>query len=255
MLLASPAVAGINDGLLAHYPFDGNADDTSGNGNHGTAYNDFSYVPGVADQAIHLVGSGHTGLGGGHVLIPSLPLDTLDEFTIGLWAYYEGHTTTFGGESFIQFGRGAFGDNSIYGITYNPDDTGIGYHAGGPWTTGVSSVGTPWSADFQDNWHHFALRVENGTLTGFLDGLIVGTDTYSKPTTSTLEEVAGIGVHWFNSGGTESNRFIGSIDDVRIYDRALSDAEVLSLVPEPSGMCLAVIGCLICMGVCTRRCN
>ncbi len=28
----------INDGLVACYPFNGNADDESGNGNHGTVY-------------------------------------------------------------------------------------------------------------------------------------------------------------------------------------------------------------------------
>ena len=29
---------GVNDGLVAYYPFNGNADDLSGNGNHGTLY-------------------------------------------------------------------------------------------------------------------------------------------------------------------------------------------------------------------------
>jgi len=31
-------VADVNHGLLAYYPFNGNAQDNSGNGNHGTAY-------------------------------------------------------------------------------------------------------------------------------------------------------------------------------------------------------------------------
>jgi hypothetical protein len=30
--------ADLNDGLVAYYPFNGNADDESGNGNHGTVY-------------------------------------------------------------------------------------------------------------------------------------------------------------------------------------------------------------------------
>lgn len=32
------AYADLNDGLVAYYPFNGNADDESGNGNHGTVY-------------------------------------------------------------------------------------------------------------------------------------------------------------------------------------------------------------------------
>lgn len=38
-------------GLVAYYPFDGNANDFSGNGRHGTAYNGITYVPGVKGQA------------------------------------------------------------------------------------------------------------------------------------------------------------------------------------------------------------
>ena len=36
--LAAQANAGLGDGLVAHYPFNGNANDESGNGNHGTVY-------------------------------------------------------------------------------------------------------------------------------------------------------------------------------------------------------------------------
>ncbi|MCO6043307.1 PKD domain-containing protein [Aeoliella sp. ICT_H6.2] len=213
---------------IAHWAFDGNTLDSSGNGYDATAYNDYSYEPGVSGDAIHLVGSGSTGLAGGHVLLPSFPLDTMDEFTLGMWVNYQDHTTTFGGESLIQFGRGATGDNSIYGITYDPtvSTPNIGFHAGGPWTSGVSAVSTAFPADFQNNWHYLTLRVGDGELTGFVDGQSIGSDSYTKPTASTLESVAGIGAHWFNSGGTESNRFIGSVDEVKVWDRALSDSEI-----------------------------
>ena len=36
--LIGNAVAVLNDGLVAHYPFNGNANDESGNGNDGTEY-------------------------------------------------------------------------------------------------------------------------------------------------------------------------------------------------------------------------
>ena len=38
VLISSLSLAGINDGLVAHYPFDGNANDASGNGNNGTVH-------------------------------------------------------------------------------------------------------------------------------------------------------------------------------------------------------------------------
>ena len=41
--LLSTVSAGINDGLVAYYPFDGNAKDMSGNGNDGTEYGGVTY--------------------------------------------------------------------------------------------------------------------------------------------------------------------------------------------------------------------
>src|SRR5437870_1018547 len=43
--------ADLQTGLVAYYPFDGNANDFSGTGRHGTAYNGVIYVPGVKGLA------------------------------------------------------------------------------------------------------------------------------------------------------------------------------------------------------------
>jgi hypothetical protein len=45
------AFADINDGLLAYYPLDANANDASGNRNHGLENGGVSYVTGVIGQA------------------------------------------------------------------------------------------------------------------------------------------------------------------------------------------------------------
>ena len=36
LIIAGNSFADLSDGLVAYYPFNGNADDESGNGNHGT---------------------------------------------------------------------------------------------------------------------------------------------------------------------------------------------------------------------------
>ncbi|OQX03674.1 MAG: hypothetical protein BWK80_55175 [Desulfobacteraceae bacterium IS3] len=53
----SPAYAqcsGVTTGLIACYPFDGNVNDGSGNGNNGTAKGTIEYVQGVAGQACQI---------------------------------------------------------------------------------------------------------------------------------------------------------------------------------------------------------
>jgi hypothetical protein len=44
-------------GLVAYYPFDGNANDFSGNGRNGTEYNGITYAPGIKGQAANFNGT------------------------------------------------------------------------------------------------------------------------------------------------------------------------------------------------------
>lgn len=223
--------ADLNSGLIAHYTFDGDANDSSGSGFNATAYNNFEYVPGVANQAIRLVGSGHTGLGGGHVLLPAeqLGINYLSEFTLSLWVNHEGNTT-WGDEHFISFGQWDHGDVVAinYGTASGDSYNGLAFNIARAYNPDNDPVGVAYPSDFKNHWKHLVLRADHGVLTGFLDGEAVGTGGYSMSPGS-MQSVAGLGCHWFDSGGTSSNRFIGSIDDVRIYDRALSEAEVREL--------------------------
>lgn len=220
--LVPSAQAGINDGLIAYYPFDGNANDASGNGNHATAYNDYSYVPGSLGDAIHLVGSGDTGLVGGHVRLPSLPFNTMDEFTIGMWVNHQGNTSG-PGESFISFGD-SDGGHRVQ-IHYNYAGTSLP-NSTLSFDTGSGQVSTNYGANFLNNWQHLTLRADSGTLTGFVNGQSVGTDSFAL---NSMVSNAALGAHWWSGGSSSSNRFIGSIDDVRIWDRALSASEVGAL--------------------------
>ena len=62
----------LNDGLVAYYPFNDNADDESGNGNDGTAEGSFEFTPdGREGNAVRLNGDGSLFYsGGGFVDLP-----------------------------------------------------------------------------------------------------------------------------------------------------------------------------------------
>ncbi len=245
LLTASTGLASLTDGLVAYYPFDGNANDVSGSGNNATAYNDYEYLDGVSSEAIRLVGSGHTGLNGGHVILPFIALNEFPAFTISMWVNHQGTTSNHGGY-FVSFGAAL--DCSGQGDRVSIGDAGFGFpdtslifqagdmSAGG----GGGQVDLPYPSDFAGIWNHLVLRADNGVLTGFLNGLSVGTDSYKL---NSMSSVAGLGCSWFNCGGTESNRFIGMIDEVRIYNRALSGSEIEDLAgetPEPPAIEAAI---------------
>ena len=68
-------------GQAAHYPFDGNANDVSGNGNNGTAVGSPTYVAGIQGQAINFNGSSQ------YVTVPdSNSLHLGPAYTVSFWA-------------------------------------------------------------------------------------------------------------------------------------------------------------------------
>ena len=94
-------------GLVAWYPFNGNANDASGNGLNGTMYNSPTFVSGPVSgsQAIHLVGQGEYGASGQYVTIPSIELSGYNSFTISLLANIQGETSSDAGEYVIGLGQ------------------------------------------------------------------------------------------------------------------------------------------------------
>ena len=59
----------------------------------------------------------------------------------------------------------------------------------------------------------------------YFDGVDVGSNTNTLPTLFTTNDQIGVGHH----PGNDDHEFTGQIDDVRIYSRVLSAAEVANL--------------------------
>src|SRR5437867_2677659 len=75
----------LTNGLVAYYPFNGNANDVSGNGNHGTANN----VTFASDR-FGVTGSAGSfaGNSGSNVGINSANLNLPPDFTVSVWINY-----------------------------------------------------------------------------------------------------------------------------------------------------------------------
>jgi hypothetical protein len=207
--------AGLAEGLVAYYPFNGNSDDESGNGNHGTAY--------------------------GATL-------TSDRFGNSESAYYfDGvdDRIDIQDSSYLDFGNGDFAISGWVKTTYSHNDSNGAslldkyLQRGKPWTIRLQTDGTlrflcdesVYSKAIVNDgrWHHFvAIRSESITKL-FLDGELQGTALSTSSTTNSRPLCFGC-VHW--PGGGTARFFKGTLDDIRIYDRAVSEAEVRSLYRE-----------------------
>ncbi|MGW7042073.1 exo-alpha-sialidase [Streptomyces avermitilis] len=150
-----------------------------------------------------------------------LPLGTKD-FTASLWFRY---TATTGEQPLLWMGgigtsqpqvwlRGEPASNRVQGLITVRDG------ASAPQSAFVRTTG----AYNDGRWHHLALRRGGGALTLFLDGTPVST----ADVPGSVSRNAPFGVH---IGQRMDSRayFNGSIDEVRVYDRALSDTEITGL--------------------------
>lgn len=193
--------------------------------------------PTTADLAPHtrraavLGGPGETAgvLGGGlefdgaddAVRLPyqdRLPLGTKD-FTASLWFRY---TATSGEQPLLWMGGIGTSQPQVWlrGEPASDRITGLittRHGASAPATAFVRTTGS-----FNDGrWHRLALRRGGGRLTLFLDGTTVST----ADVPGSVSRNSPFGVH---IGQRMDSRafFTGAIDDVRVYDRALSDDEL-----------------------------
>ncbi|MCH8046211.1 MAG: LamG domain-containing protein [Planctomycetes bacterium] len=147
---------------------------------------------------------------------------------------------------------GLFGQNDAIEFGFiNPDTVQI-------WTPGGGSLNVtyPFPAD---EWHHIA-TVGNGTnLTVYFDGQPAGTGggvTGNYGSSGFGFNIGGGGVY----DGT-GNQFTGSIDEVAVFDKALTENQILAhiaasqepIIPEPSTLVLAALGLLGIIGMRRRR--
>ncbi len=204
--------ATLTDGLVAYYPFDGNADDSSGNGNDGTVYGATLTTDrnNNSNSAYDFDGSND------HILVADDDLlDLIGEYSYGFWVYPESFGNHYTG--LLLYGM-ATQDYAHYGMSF---DTGgeLVLWSGGGSRTDIKS-------NYQlglNNWSHILVTHEGSGINEtklFVNGEHVESFTMSNATASSSDPVIYIGDWW------SSHYFDGKIDDIRIWNRSLSQTEV-----------------------------
>ena len=212
------------DGIVAYYPLDGDANDISGNGLDGTlsvrgaATNAATFVDGISGQAIDLLpDSGETGP---YVACPNDAMFNLEEaVSVSVWVKIRSlpdqyssivvkgeeswRLMTDGASSKMHFGIANYGARPVHALI------------------GATDLA-------MDEWYHVCGTYDINTgATLYINGVVDGT----------LEDHLGIQQNtepvWI---GADSNAtwkpgrcFDGQIDEVMIYDRALTPKEINTL--------------------------
>jgi hypothetical protein len=97
------------------------------------------------------------------------------------------------------------------------------FHNGTDWQTATAS------RDIVDGqWHHIAATFTSNTITLYIDGVLVQTAATSGALTGSA--IPTIGAHY--AAATRTNYFNGQIDDLRIYNYALSAAQIRNIMQD-----------------------
>jgi len=187
--------------------------DSSGYGHHGTLNGDPQWVVGFDGDALELDNAGDFVRIDGYKGITGT-----NPFTITAWIRKEGPV---GGNAEI-IGWGGSGAGNRVEIRFNGGNNRLRIESGGGNAQSDTALTT-------GEWHHIAITVqENSTyesgVTFYLDGQ---DDTRTNSDPDPIHPTVGFDVKIGQMYDLSSSRwFIGAIDDVRIYSKALTPEEI-----------------------------
>ncbi|KQN98984.1 S-layer homology domain-containing protein [Paenibacillus sp. Leaf72] len=218
---ADPTAAAVPDGLLLHYNFDETAGSTvkdrSLNGHDGLLAGGAAFTAdGKINGAIDLFGTD------GYVKLPDGLLSSTHDMTIATWVKADSLGTW---ARVFDFGTST--TNWMFLTLKN--HAGVAHFAALPQGNGENALAGP-AFPASSSWQHVAVVISGNTYTMFINGIQVATVSNMQNDPSELGFTTNnyIGKSQFAA----DPYFDGKIDDFRIYDRALSSSELVSLVGE-----------------------
>lgn len=233
-------------GLMGYWDFDGGAQDRSGRGHHGQLKNGATLAPGKFGNALSLDGVDD------YVEVPHAADLNPDygNLTIAGWIKFQDKTTD---QSLLSKGP----NGHIYGLRVKGESGTVGIRGGLQNTVDTeptlvdNTYYTAGTVNLEDNqWHHIAMVVDRyaGIQSYYIDGMLVGTTNLVASFSRSIHNTNPLYIGWGLEGA--GNIWAkGLIDDVAVWNRALSASEIALLaqaplgaaIPEPSTGILALL--------------
>ncbi|HXM54209.1 MAG TPA: LamG domain-containing protein [Candidatus Dormibacteraeota bacterium] len=194
------------------------AADASGGGRTATLVNGATFAAGRVGNAVSLSGTNQ------HVAMPTGVVGGLNDFTIATWV---NETSTSAWRRVFDFGTGTTANMFLTPqsgsgtIRFAITTSGAG---GEQRIDGTSALST-------GAWHHVAVTLSGGVGILYVDGVEVGRNSAMTLKPSSLGSTT---QNWIGRSQYTADPFLaGKVDEFRIYNRALSAAEVQALFQNP----------------------
>jgi hypothetical protein len=202
------------EGLIAYFPFNGDAQDFSGNDLQGI----LSGASLVTDRFGEEGALSFDGIDDYFIVNSPLLSAIKSDLTISMWVNTEVNDFT---HLVIISSKPAFSDDSVFtDFTWHGDWLGFGY------TLGRGGIVTYLQDNIYDgSWHHLVGVIQNGMLKFYVDG---EQNSFKMGTAGFTDLQYVIIGNWLGKDGLEFPQVM--VDDLTIYDRALSDNKIMALL-------------------------
>lgn len=212
-------------GLKGYWPFHGNAADSSGNGNNGVVHNAKLVKDrfGNCDQAYQFDGVND------NIIVPnssSINFANTSDFTVAFWIKM--HPNNYDGIPLCKNQYGSFSGYQFFVNINNPGYCNSPNHASFYVASGANQDACS-NNPIDTNWHFFAgvyNHITNNAVF-YLDAVLQTDIGHRTGNINTLTDL------YFGSNTVGTNKFKGTLDAIRIYNRMLTQQEIDILYNEP----------------------
>ncbi len=213
----------VSQGLVVHYTFDDN--------NQLAADSSPSDITGSVQGAVYSPDGRHNGAASfdgsnDYIEIPSSSNVAfgVGDFSISYWVKFTStHASTVAWPQSGMYkhatGLGSVGDFEI--ALYNDKSLSVVANVQGDFINTGSAIAT-------QTWYHVTVTRNSGTLKLYVDGQLVGSQTYSTNLNQTKQY---LGTSW--AASTPERYLHGLLDEFRVYNRLLSTSEICTLAEKP----------------------
>jgi hypothetical protein len=201
------------DGLVAYYPFNGNANDESGNNNNGTVYGGATLTTdrnGNANKAYSF-----DGVDDYIKVNNSTPISNMNEVTMSIWFNVNKWYTNSAGSYFNLLTKSEIGNKTKRGLGLQLTSSSIIAFINGKSKTQNFNFNT-------SQWYNLCVSYSNNVFKYYINGKLIG-------------QLSGLDISNYSDNlpllfGVDPEGLYeisnGKLDNIRIYNRVLTDSEI-----------------------------
>jgi sugar lactone lactonase YvrE len=222
-ITVNPTVSTPISGSMVSYPFNGNANDISGNNNNGIPEPSAAAGPTLTTDRYGNANSAYSFNGSTQYFTSTTKYNDLVSFTISIW-----FQTTVAGGKLIGYGASQTGSSTYFDRHLYLNNSGQLYF--GIYYSGAYQTVNTTNTYIDGNWHHVVVSVgpTYGTRLYVDDVLQASNSSYTTPEAQNSYWRVGYDnlVNW--PSAPTNYYYTGKLDDIAIYNTELTAAQITS---------------------------